>query len=237
MGLFSKKNETPEQMHESCEKAWGIYDKGKHQKAAELFLPIAEKGFAEAQNAMGILYKNGDGVEQNIEQSIHWFHAAAGQDYAAAFYNLGVIYASEKYGKKDDTRAFAFYLKSAIKGNTKGHYETANCYAEGKGTDKNPELALSHYISAAVKGHTKSDEHLKIHGSDEAYAPYFAKYILPYYEMQGKKGDALCCRMACESYLMGANKDPQKAAAIAKYGAQFGDAYCKGVYEQSLRMG
>ncbi len=236
MALFQKKEQTPAQMHETCQKAWEYYDKGKYEKAASMFQPLADRGFAEAQNAMGILCKNGKGVAQNIQQAIHWFYASAGQEYAAASYNLGNLYSSEKYQCKNEQLAFEHYLRACDLGHTKAHYETAVCYQQGIGTAKNLELAINHFISAAVKGHEKADKELKDCFTRNEYLPYLEKYILPYYKMLGQKGDKSCCQMLCQSYLngIGVAKNTEQAMVWAKKGAELGDFYCIGVCDESL---
>lgn len=37
-----------------------------------------------AQYNMGVLYKDGRGVEQNLEEALRWFHLSAAQGYEQA---------------------------------------------------------------------------------------------------------------------------------------------------------
>src|SRR5438105_865288 len=61
----------------------------------------ADKGEAEAQNTMGLAYKNGRGVPQDFAQALTWFQKSAEQGNAAAQRNLGLMYADPKGAKQD----------------------------------------------------------------------------------------------------------------------------------------
>ena len=65
-------------------------DKEKFEKTKAL----AEKGDAVAQYNVGMLYAEGQGVEQDIKKAFVWFSKAADQGYAKAQYYLGVMYAN-----------------------------------------------------------------------------------------------------------------------------------------------
>ena len=52
----------------------------------------ANKGNVVAQNTLGFLYLNGQGIEQSDEAAVTWFRRAADDGYAAAQYNLAGMY-------------------------------------------------------------------------------------------------------------------------------------------------
>lgn len=54
--------------------------------------PLAEDGNAEAQNALGVLYEAGLGVERNRQKAAVWYKKAATQGDVHAQYNLGRLY-------------------------------------------------------------------------------------------------------------------------------------------------
>ncbi len=47
---------------------------------------------ADAQNDLGFMYENGQGVPQDYAEAVGWFRKAAEQGYANAQYNLGNMY-------------------------------------------------------------------------------------------------------------------------------------------------
>ena len=53
----------------------------------------AQAGDAEAQNAMGLAYKNGREVPADYAQAATWFQKAADQNNPAAAKNLGLMFA------------------------------------------------------------------------------------------------------------------------------------------------
>ena len=56
------------------------------------FREAADRGTAEAQFQLGLLYDTGRGVRQNPTEAIRWYRAAADQGHAAAQNNLGLLY-------------------------------------------------------------------------------------------------------------------------------------------------
>ena len=58
---------------------------------------LAEQGDPEAQFALGTLYRDGQGVEKDLKQTIKWWEKAAELGYVDAQFALGNIY-SGGYG-------------------------------------------------------------------------------------------------------------------------------------------
>jgi hypothetical protein len=52
----------------------------------------AEAGDKVAQNNLGVLYRDGLGVEKNPSDALSWFQKSAEQGYAKAQLNLGQLY-------------------------------------------------------------------------------------------------------------------------------------------------
>ena len=55
-------------------------------------LKAAEQGEVDAQNNLGAVYENGDGVPQDYAEAVRWYREAANQGYALAQFNLGFLY-------------------------------------------------------------------------------------------------------------------------------------------------
>ena len=62
---------------------------------------LAEQGDPEAQFALGTLYRDGQGVEKDLKQTIKWWEEAAELGYVDAQFALGNIY-SGGYGVTRD---------------------------------------------------------------------------------------------------------------------------------------
>src|SRR3989337_2079662 len=66
------------------------YKKGDFATAIKKFRKLAEQGGAEAQNNLGAMYHEGEGVPQDYKEAVKWFRKAAEQGNAPAQSNLGV---------------------------------------------------------------------------------------------------------------------------------------------------
>jgi TPR repeat protein len=51
----------------------------------------AEQGDADAQYNLGLMYDNGEGVEQDKFEAVKWYKKAAEQGHAEAQNNLGIM--------------------------------------------------------------------------------------------------------------------------------------------------
>lgn len=75
-----------------------LYDGGKikctdyKKEAIKCYLALAEAGFPTAQCKLGMKYRLGDGVDEDINEAIKWFKRAATQGHTDAQRNLGDIY-------------------------------------------------------------------------------------------------------------------------------------------------
>jgi hypothetical protein len=70
------------------------YGKGDYQTALNEWLPIAQGGNAQAENAVGALYDNGLGVVSDEAEAFRWYSMAADQNFPLAMRNLGTMYAT-----------------------------------------------------------------------------------------------------------------------------------------------
>ena len=67
-------------------------ERGDYETAFNEWAPLAELGGAVAQNNLGLLYANGQGVVQDDEAAVKWYTRTAEQGYARSQFNLGVMY-------------------------------------------------------------------------------------------------------------------------------------------------
>ncbi len=65
----------------------------------------ADAGNSEAEVAMGVAYRTGQGVEKDAKQARVWFGKAAAQKHPAGLRMLGDMYAHGEGGKKDTKKA------------------------------------------------------------------------------------------------------------------------------------
>ena len=70
---------------------WAVPARAETKEIAALRAK-AEKGDAEAQDDLGVMYYKGQGVPKNDAEAVKWFYKAAEQGNAGAQYDLGVMY-------------------------------------------------------------------------------------------------------------------------------------------------
>ncbi len=78
-------------MSQELERGKLTFKNGEYQKAFHQLLPIAAKGRAEAQYAVGYMYYYGYGVAEDTESGIFWITKSAEQHYLPAIQALAVL--------------------------------------------------------------------------------------------------------------------------------------------------
>ena len=96
--------------------AMAAYNSGDYKSAARLFRPFAEQGNADAQNNLGVIYANGQGVPQDYVEAVKWYRMAAEQSNAYAQYSLGVRYANGESVPQDHVLAHMWFNLAAAQG-------------------------------------------------------------------------------------------------------------------------
>ena len=77
----------------------------------------ALRGDAASQNALGVMYAHGIGVQRNYVRAEFWFHKAADQRFGAALYHMGVLYKVGPDGIRQDlSKANDYFTASALAG-------------------------------------------------------------------------------------------------------------------------
>ena len=87
------------------------YQSGDYAQAFKLLQPLAQQGDALAQNNLGAMYENGQGVAQDYKQALAWFQKAANQGDVKAQNNLGFMYQNGFGVVQNYQQAKAWYQK------------------------------------------------------------------------------------------------------------------------------
>ena len=109
-------------MSSAFKTGWLAYQKEDYSTAFRIWSSLAEKGDAEAQINLGILYDYGRGITQNYVLAAKWYRTAARQNHSLAQYNLGLLMKA-KLVPADEFGAEYWLKKSAALGNADAHKE------------------------------------------------------------------------------------------------------------------
>jgi uncharacterized protein len=77
---------------EPFEDAKAAYNSGDYATALRLYRALADAGDLRAQNNLGRMYEQGQGVPQDNAMAVSWYRKAAEQGQATAQNNLGLMY-------------------------------------------------------------------------------------------------------------------------------------------------
>jgi len=130
----------------------------------------AEAGDPSAENAMGIMYRNGQWVNKDKQEAVRWYRRAAKHGNAGGMFNLGAAYYNGDGVGVDDVTSCAWFLLAQEAGSaqaddavrraasenpsriTEASVKVAGMYETGEDLPKNIEKALKWYRKAADGG-------------------------------------------------------------------------------------
>ncbi len=137
---------------------------GDTENAIATILPLAQKGNAMAQNALGVLYlgkeDGGANPNPNFPAALEWIGKASAQHFAAAEGNMGNLYASGHGVPKDIRNAIRWYQLATRHGDLDAQYNLARTYQLGADIPKNPRKAVALYKQSIARGFLKSFHNL-----------------------------------------------------------------------------
>lgn len=93
----------------------------------------AESGDPVAQTQLGLAYRNGKGVPQDLQEAVKWYTLAADKNHAEAQAYLGFMYMTGRGVRRNDVEAAKWHRKAAEQGNSLGQYNLGLMYMHGRG--------------------------------------------------------------------------------------------------------
>jgi TPR repeat protein len=142
-----------------------VKDKAKLLRAYQV---MAEAGNGDAQHDLGMRYLRGEGVPINRAEGIQWLRRAAGQQHAAAMFELARL-ALEDGGEAE---AGKLLLSAAEQGHPGAQYQYATLRAAGKFGAMDDAEVNQWLQAAAEQGHVEAQLMLasRIAGRDQTTA-------------------------------------------------------------------
>ena len=121
-------------------------------EAVRWYQMAAERGHAKAQNNLGIMYAQGDGVPEDDAEAVRWYQMAAEQGHANAQFNLGIMYAQGEGVPEDDAEAVRWFQMAAEQGQAGAQYNLGTMYAKGEGVPEDDAKAYAWLSIVAAQG-------------------------------------------------------------------------------------
>ena len=122
--------------------AGDAFEKGNFHSAREACLYAAEKGHADGQRWLALMYENGIGGDKNDTKAFEWYKAAAEQNHADAKFCVGMMYHSGNGVKQDFAKAIEWLESAAKQGHDDAAHQMGVLYLEGDGVAKDPKKAV-----------------------------------------------------------------------------------------------
>ncbi|CAD8068203.1 unnamed protein product [Paramecium primaurelia] len=173
------------------------YDEMQH------YLKLAQDGDTDAQFKVGLMYEDGKGAQQNIQECIQWYQLAANK-HAQAAYNLASIYYLGRVVAPDYKIAYKYFSKAAELQNEQGMFQLGLMHLFGQGVEQDFEKSRSWFERAAKLGSVSAMNNL-----GNIYRSGIGTHIQieeakKYYRMAADKGD-LCAMTNLATVLLQCN--------------------------------
>lgn len=136
----------------AADEATDAYAAGDYETALRLWQPQAERGDVAAQFNLGVLYANGQGVQQDYDEAIKWYRMAAEQGDILAHSNIEALYASGKSKLTPPAEEAKKSPKAVPPVDAAEQLKRGEMYATGQGAPQNFAEAAKSYRKAAELG-------------------------------------------------------------------------------------
>ena len=127
---------------------------GYAQSDFEETLRRAQQGDALAQERLGRMYYDGEGVPKDYQESLKWYRKAAEQGDAFAQASLGLMYRTGEGVSKDYQESLKWFRMAAEQGFTLAQYILGYMYYDGEGVPQDYKEAVRWSRKAAEQGFT-----------------------------------------------------------------------------------
>jgi len=130
-----------------------LYDAGDYAKASEMLNKLAQTGNAQAQQALGVMYENGQGVTKDENLALSLYRQAAANNNESAQYLLGTLLEKKSGLINNQNEAIKWYRLAATNGHPSAQYKLGQLELAGLHGAAPDPLKASHWFGlAAVQG-------------------------------------------------------------------------------------
>ncbi len=132
------------------EEGVAAYQAGDVTLALKEFRIAAEKGDAECQFNLALMYEQGMGIPKDEKQAVAWYQKSAGQGNSNAQFNLGVLYENGRGTQVDFAHANQWYRKAAVQGDALAIGNLGMLYVRGDGVPVNKTAGIALLLQSAT---------------------------------------------------------------------------------------
>lgn len=127
--------------------------RGDYAAAYAEWRPLADRGHADAQFLLGLMYREGRAVKQDLVEALVWLRLAAEQEHADARFFLARALREGQGTGRDLEEAARWYRLAAEQGHAEAAFILGLMYRKGEGVVADDSEAARWYRKAADLGH------------------------------------------------------------------------------------
>ncbi len=142
----------PDEKRFAFQLARAVHATKDYKSARSAYEELAKEGYSAAQNNLGVMYENGEGVREDVAEAAKWFRLAAEHGHAGAQNSLGLLYQNGNGVAKDPAEALKLYRQAAALNNADAINNIGVMYDNGEGVAEDDEEAFKWYLKAAEMG-------------------------------------------------------------------------------------
>lgn len=177
----------------------------------------AERGDADAEYKLGMIYLNGDGVARSPEQGMTWMRRAADQGHGKAEEGLGMLLQLGVGGQANLAEAAAWYRKAAEQGLPRAQGMLGNMLSNGVGIQRDPVEGMAWLRKSAEQGYAPAQASLGIQVLNGDPAPDTAAEALSWLRKAAAQDDRGAQAALGRCYELGRWVTQDYAEAAAMY--------------------
>jgi TPR repeat protein len=218
-----------------------------YTKAAHYYCLAAERGLANAQSSLGIMYRDGHGVKKDVREAIRLFTLAAEQGQTEAQHQLALIY-EKNIEFTDYEKAIRLYRLAAEKGHAEAQNNLAFIYVLGIHVKEDFKEAIRLYNLAVEQGFAAAQTNLgKLYNVGLGVEKDYKEAVRLYRLAAGQRfADAQFFLACCYYQGTGVEKDDEEAARLYRLASEQGHSlaqaylgeiyYFKKDYKEAIRL-
>ena len=138
---------------QNLDEGQAAYQAKDYQKALHILKPLAEQGNSQAQAMLGLMYDNGQGVDQDSQEAFKWYLKAAEQGIPVVQHDVGVKYFQGMGVAQNYQEAAKWWELAANAGMSDSQFNLGLMYYRGLGMKTDYPQAIALFRKAADAGH------------------------------------------------------------------------------------